>query len=61
MVMRTLAAAIASVVLAACTVGPDYVRPTLPPMEHFANAQDANVDAAQVGTSAATAATDSES
>lgn len=60
MVMRSLAIAIASVVLAACTVGPDYVRPSLPPVERFANAQDASADAAQVGAIASTAALDSE-
>ena len=37
MVMRTLSIAIATIVLAACTVGPDYVRPTLPAVEKFSN------------------------
>lgn len=60
MVMRTLAVAFASVVLAACTVGPDYVRPALPPVEHFSNAQGTSADAAQVGSSASTGAMDSE-
>lgn len=38
MVMRTLTLAVASVLLAACTVGPDYVRPTLPAVDQFSNA-----------------------
>ena len=37
MVKRLLATAIASVLLAACTVGPDYVRPGLPAVDGFAN------------------------
>lgn len=42
MVIRTLAIAVAAVLLAACTVGPDYVRPTLPPPEHFGPATQAS-------------------
>ena len=37
MVIRTLAVAVASVLLAACTVGPDYVRPNLPAVDQFSN------------------------
>ncbi len=37
MVIRTLSVAVASALLAACTVGPDYVRPDLPPVEQFSN------------------------
>ena len=37
MVKRLLATTIASVLLAACTVGPDYVRPELPAVDEFAN------------------------
>ena len=37
MVTRTLTIAVASVLLAACTVGPDYVRPTLPAVDQFSN------------------------
>lgn len=36
MVMRILVAAVASALLAACTVGPDHVRPTLATPERFA-------------------------
>ncbi|NDK37529.1 RND transporter [Pseudoxanthomonas gei] len=39
MVMRTLTIAVASILLAACTVGPDYVRPTLPAVDQFSNGQ----------------------
>jgi len=39
MVMRTLTVAVASILLAACTVGPDYVRPTLPAVDQFSNSQ----------------------
>ncbi|RYZ73642.1 MAG: efflux transporter outer membrane subunit [Lysobacteraceae bacterium] len=38
MVIRTLSIAVASVLLAACTVGPDYVRPDLPAVDRFSNA-----------------------
>ena len=37
MVRRALTAAFASVLLAACTVGPDYVRPNLPAVDQFSN------------------------
>ena len=37
MVKRLLVTAIASTLLAACTVGPDYVRPDLPAVDGFAN------------------------
>ena len=37
MVIRSLTIAVASVLLAACTVGPDYVRPTLPAVDQFSN------------------------
>ena len=42
MVIRTLAVAVASVLLAACTVGPDYVRPNLPAVDRFANSVPAD-------------------
>ena len=38
MVMRSLALAVATVLLAACTVGPDFVRPDVPTPERFAQA-----------------------
>ena len=38
MVMRSLALAVATAVLAACTVWPDFVRPDMPTPEHFAQA-----------------------
>ena len=38
MVMRSLALAVAAALLAACTVGPDFVRPDMPTPEHFAQA-----------------------
>ena len=41
MVTRTVMTALATALLAACTVGPDYVRPTLPTPEHFARAETA--------------------
>jgi NodT family efflux transporter outer membrane factor (OMF) lipoprotein len=37
MVIRILTIGIAAALLSACTVGPDYVRPALPPVERFAN------------------------
>lgn len=43
MVMRTLTAAVASVLLAACTVGPDYVRPNLPAVDQFSNSASPQV------------------
>lgn len=39
MVKNLLATSIASAVLAACTVGPDYVRPDLPQLDQFARAE----------------------
>ncbi len=45
MVIRTLSVAVASILLAACTVGPDYVRPTLPAVDRFSN--DGSPQAAQ--------------
>lgn len=39
MVIRTLTVAVASVLLAACTVGPDYVRPTPPQVGGFIRQQ----------------------
>lgn len=43
MVRRVLTLAVASVLLAACTVGPDYVRPGLPAVDQFANRADSPV------------------
>ncbi|MEP6907904.1 MAG: efflux transporter outer membrane subunit, partial [Pseudoxanthomonas sp.] len=43
MVIRTLTVAVASVLLAACTVGPDYVRPNLPAVDQFANGASAHM------------------
>lgn len=42
MVIRTLTVAVASVLLAACTVGPDYVRPNLPAVDQFSNSMPSN-------------------
>ena len=41
MVTRTLTIAVAAALLAACTVGPDHVRPTLPTPPHFVQAAQA--------------------
>ncbi|HYM85854.1 MAG TPA: efflux transporter outer membrane subunit, partial [Pseudoxanthomonas sp.] len=41
--MRTLTVAVASVLLAACTVGPDYVRPNLPAVDQFSNSASPQV------------------
>jgi len=43
MVIRTLTVAVASVLLAACTVGPDYVRPNLPAVDQFSNSASPQV------------------
>ena len=43
MVIRTLTVAVASVLLAACTVGPDYVRPSLPAVDQFSNSASPQV------------------
>jgi len=46
MVMRALAIGVTAAVLTACAVGPDYVRPTLPTPERFAQSQAAAMPAA---------------
>jgi multidrug efflux system outer membrane protein len=55
MVMRTLTLGIAAALLAACTVGPDYVRPTLPVPESFARNAQAERGGAAVATEEADA------
>ena len=47
MVIRSLALAIAAAVLAACTVGPDHVRPDLPVQERFVQGQAAGAQAGE--------------
>lgn len=61
MVMRAISLGIAAALLAACTVGPDYVRPTLPAPEHFARSATAtslDVNATDANAATATNATD---
>lgn len=56
MVTRALALAVATALLAACSVGPDHVRPTLSTPAHFARgvqATAANADGASVEVAAA--------
>ena len=49
MVIRTLTVAVASVLLAACTVGPDYVRPNLPAVDQFSNSVPSNSMPSDIG------------
>ncbi|MFC5569572.1 efflux transporter outer membrane subunit [Lysobacter yangpyeongensis] len=63
--IRTLTLGIAAALLAACAVGPDYVRPDMPVPEHFAQAStDASVETQAASTGApdanASLVTDSE-
>ena len=48
MVRNALVVAVASTLLAACTVGPDYVRPDLPAVQQFAAAPAQVASAASV-------------
>lgn len=54
MVIRALTLGVTAVLLAACTVGPDYVRPPLPAVERFTHAEAAaNATPAAAGEAAA--------